>query len=296
MNRVACLSGRGASFTPEGHLIHTDVLNKKEKSMKKMNVGVAALAFAGAVTSLGAMAATGVGAISHDIKFGGIIAESAPKWVWTLPQQTVRIDLKEGDAVTNGSNNEWDIMQNRQPYQFLEGYMQPTVSGLAMLGLNADVKYLQGGAEITPTYDANNNTILALAATGNKDTTPVTGTLNLTLQPVLLLAQGTSAGATTIDAKQLAGVGVTQADTNAVKAYANAKTKLATQQSAIGATTINYDTTTPAAATSLQDGTAVTIPMIGGYASTMTAGKLSFPSATAVSQWQSVITVQVQYK
>lgn len=264
--------------------------------MKKMKLGMTALALVSAITSMGAVAATGVGAISHDIKFGGIIAESAPKWVWTLPQQTVRIDLKEGDAVTNGSNKEWDILQNRQPYQFLEGYMQPTVSGLAMQGLNADVKYLQDGVEVVPTNGANNTTKLALKAIGNKDTTPVNGQLALTLEPVLLLAQGAMVGATTIDAKQLAGVGVTQADVNAVRAYANAKTQLASQQSAIGATTINYDTAGTYPASSLADGTAVTIPMIGGYASTMTAGTLSFPSSDAVSQWISTITVQVQYK
>lgn len=264
--------------------------------MKKMTISVTALVLAGAVTSLSAMAATGVGSISHNIKFGGIIAEGAPKWVWSLPQATVRIDLKEEDAVINGSNNTWDILQNRQPYQFLEGYMQPTVNGLAMLGLNADVKYLQAGTEITPTHDSNNNTLLALTAIGNKDSTPVDGTLDLTLQPVLLLAQGATVGALTIDAKQLSGVSVRQADVNAVAAYANAKTKLASQQNAIGATAINYDTTSEYPENSLNDGTAVTIPMIGGYASTMTAGKLSFPSATAVSQWISTITVQVQYK
>ena len=264
--------------------------------MKKMKISVTALALAGVVTSLSAMAATGVGSISHDIKFGGIIAESAPQWVWLLPQSTVRIDLKEGDAVTNGSNKEWDILQNRQPYPFLEGHMQPTVNGLAMLGLNADVKYLQNGVEITPMYDANNNTQLALTATGNNDTTPVAGALDLTLQPVLLLGQGATAGTTTIDAKQLYEVGVTQADVNATKAYTNAKIQLESQQSAIGATTINYDTTSTWPANSLDDGTEVTIPMIGGYASTMTAGKLSFPSTTAVNQWISTITVQVQYK
>lgn len=267
--------------------------------MKKYNLGVMAVAFAGALTSLGALGATSVGAINHDIRFGGIIAESAPKWVWALPQNTVRIDLRDGDGVvdTATSTKVWDILQNRQPYRFLEGYMEPTVNNVAMLGLNADVKYLQGGAEVTPTYDpATNATLLPLKATGNKDTTPVEGRLALTLQPVLLLAQAATAGDTTIIAKQLADVGVTQANVNATQAYDNAKVRLASQQSKVGATTITYDAGTVWPAASLADGTAVSIPMIGGYASTMTAGKLSFPQDTAVSQWESVITVQVQYK
>lgn len=265
--------------------------------MKKLKIGVTALAFASAVTSLGALAATGVGSISHDIKFGGIIADNPPKWVWNLPQQTVRIDLKEGDGVINGSNKEWDIMQERQPYKFLEGYMQPTVNGLAMLGLNVDVKYLQDGNEVIPTYDpSTNNTQLNLKATGNKDTSPVSGQLALTLQPVLLLAQAAQAGDKTLNAKPLAGISVTQADTHATKAYANAQSKLASQQSKVGATSINYDMANPWPANTLVDGTKVTLPMIGGYASTMTAGKLSFPKDTAVSQWISTITVQVQYK
>lgn len=266
--------------------------------MKKMKIGVVALALAGAFTSAGAMAATGVGSISHDIKFGGIIAESPPKWVWSLPQQTVRIDLKAGDAVTNGSNSEWNILQNRQPYRFLEGYMLPTVMGLAMQGLNADVKYLQDGAEVTPTYGDNNVTELTLAATGNKDTTPVTGTLTVELQPVLLVGQTTTATPTVLDAKQLAGAGVTQADKNATVAYAYAKTQLESQNSKVGATSVNYDTTTTAPANSLADGTAVTRPMTAGYASTLTKGTLAFPSASAasVTQWQSAVTVQVQYK
>ncbi|MGF7483725.1 hypothetical protein [Providencia sp. SP181] len=269
---------------------------KGRETMKKLKTGVTVLALASAVTSFGVMAATGVGSISHDIKFGGIIAENAPKWVWTLPQQTVRIDLKEGDAMTNGSNKEWHIMQNRQPYQFLEGYMEPTVNGLAMLGLNAEVKYLQDGAEVMPTYGENNTTQLALKAIGNKDTSPVNGQLALTLEPVLLLAQAANVGDATLVAKQLADVGVAQADTNATKAYANAKTRLASQQSKVGATSITYNTDSTMPATSLADGTAVTLPMIGGYASTMTAGTLSFPKDTAVSQWVSTITVQVQYK
>lgn len=267
--------------------------------MKKYNVGVMAVALAGALTSLGAMGATGVGAINHDIKFGGIIAESAPKWVWSLPQSVVRIDLKEGDGVVDAatSTKVWDILQNRQPYKFLEGYMEPTINGMAMQGLNVDVKYLQNGTEVTPTYDpANHETLLPLKATGNKDTTPVEGGLALTLQPVLLLAQAATAGDNTIIAKQLADVGVTQADVNATQAYNNAKIKLASQQSKVGADSITYDTASVWPAASLADGTAVTIPMIGGYASTMTAGKLSFPQDTAVSQWESVITVQVQYK
>lgn len=266
--------------------------------MKKMKISLTALALACVVTSFGPMAATGVGSISHDIKFGGIVAENAPKWVWTLPQQTVRIDLKNTDAVVDSgsSTKVWDILQNRQPYQFLEGYMQPTVNGLAMQGLNADVKYLQNGTEIVPTYDSNNNTMLKLKAIGNKSTTPVDGQLALTLQPVLLLAQAAKAGDTTIIAKQLASVGVSQADTNATKAYTNAKTKLVSQQSNVGATSITYDTSSQWPAASLADGTAVTIPTIGGYASTVTAGKLSFPQSTAVNQWISTITVQVQYK
>lgn len=266
--------------------------------MRKLKISVTALALASAVTSLGAMAATGVGSISHDIKFGGIIAENAPKWVWTLPQQTVRIDLKDGDAVEDSESNTktWDIMQNRQPYRFLEGYMQPTVNGLAMLGLNADVKYLQDGVEVVPTAGTNNTTELALKAIGNKDTTPVDGQLALTLEPVLLLAQAEKAGDTTLIAKQLADAGVTQANTNATEAYANAKIKLESQQSKVNATSITYDTSNVAPASSLADGTEVTIPTIGGYASTMTAGKLSFPKDTAVSQWISTITVQVQYK
>lgn len=264
--------------------------------MRKLKISVTALALASVGISLGAMAATGVGSISHDIKFGGIIAENAPKWVWNLPQQIVRIDLKDGDAVINGSNKEWSILQNRQPYSFLEGYMEPTVNGLAMQSLNADVKYLQGGAEVIPTAGANNTTHLALKAIGNKDTSPVNGQLALTLEPVLLLAQAANAGNTTIIAKQLAGLGVTQADMNATKAYENAKIKLASQQSKVGASAITYDTSSTMPANSLADGTAVTIPMIGGYASTMTEGILSFPSTTAVSQWISTITVQVQYK
>lgn len=266
--------------------------------MKKLKIGVVALAIGGTFTSVGTMAATGVGSISHDIKFGGIIAENAPKWVWTLPQQTVRIDLKAGDAVTNGSNSEWDILQNRQPYRFLEGYMQPTVLGLAMQGLNADVKYLQDGVEVVPTAGTNDATELTLAAIGNKDTTPVTGTLSVELQPVLLVGQTDPATPTVLDAKQLAGVGVMQADTNATLAYTNAKAKLESQNSNVGATSVNYDTTTTAPANSLADGTAVTRPMTAGYASTLTKGTLAFPSASAssVTQWQSVITVQVQYK
>lgn len=267
--------------------------------MKKHNMSVTALALAGLFTSLGVSAATGVGSINHDIHFGGIIADNAPKWVWSLPQNTVRIDLKEGDGVvdTDTSTKVWDILQNRQPYKFLEGYMEPTVSGLAMQGLNADVKYLQDGTEVVLTYDPTNHaTLLALKATGNKDTTPVDGNLALTLQPVLLLAQAANAGDTTIIAKQIADAGVTQADVNATQAYNNAKIKLASQQSKVGATTITYDSTSQWPADTLVDGTEVTLPMIGGYASTMTAGKLSFPQDTAVSQWESVITVQVQYK
>lgn len=267
--------------------------------MKKHNLGVMAVALAGALTSLGGMGATSVGSINHDIRFGGIIAENAPKWVWSLPQNTVRIDLKDGDAVvdTQTSTKVWDILQNRQPYKFLEGYMEPTVNGFAMLGLNADVKYLQNGIEVTPTYDATTHaTLLPLKATGNKDTSPVGGSLALTLQSVLLLAQAAAVGDKTIIAKQLADVGVIQADVNATQAYKNAKIKLASQQSKVGADTITYDTTSQWPAAILADGTAVTIPMIGGYASKMTAGKLSFPQNTAVSQWESVITVQVQYK
>ncbi|EDU57492.1 MULTISPECIES: hypothetical protein [Providencia] len=266
--------------------------------MKKYNLGVMAVALAGALTSVGALGATGVGAINHDIRFGGIIAENAPKWVWSLPQNTVRIDLRDGDGVvdTASSTKVWDIMQNRQPYRFLEGYMEPTVNGSVMLGLNPDVKYLQDGAEVTPTYDTTNATLLPLKATGNKDTTPVDGHLELTLQPVLLLAQAENAGDTTLIGKPLAGVGVTQADVNATQAYNNAITKLASQQSKVGATRITYDMNTPWPANTLNDGTEVKLPMIGGYASTMTAGKLSFPQDTPVSQWESVITVQVQYK
>lgn len=267
--------------------------------MKKLNMSVTALALASVFMSFGATAATGVGAINHDIQFGGMIIDTPPKWVWSLPQNTVRIDLKEDDGVVDDdtSTKVWDILQNRQPYKFLEGYMEPTVIGLAMLGLNADVKYLQDGMEVVPTYDpTNRSTLLALKATGNKDTTPIDGQLALTLQPVLLLAQAVNAGDTTIIAKQLADVGVTQANTNALAAYTNAQTKLASQQSNVGATTITYDSALEWPANTLVDGTAVTLPMIGGYASTMTAGKLSFPKDTAVSQWQSVITVQVQYK
>lgn len=267
--------------------------------MKKQNIGMVVVTLASALTSLGALGATGVGSINHDIRFGGVIAESAPKWVWNLPQNTVRIDLKEGDGVVDDSTNTkvWDIFQNRQPYRFLEGHMEPTINGLAMQGLNADVKYLQNGTEVVPTYDTTNHaTLLTLKATGNKDTTPLDGQLALTLKPVLLLAQAETAGDTTIVAKQLADVGVTQADINATQAYNNAKIVLASQQSKVGATAITYDTTSLWPATSLADGTAVTIPMIGGYASTMTAGKLSFPKDAGVNQWESVVTVQVQYK
>ena len=264
--------------------------------MKKLQVSVIVAALGGVITSMGAFAATSEGSISHNIQFGGIIAESSPKWVWTLPSSTVRIDLKEGDAVADTVLNTWDIMQNRQPYRFLEGYMEPTVIGMPMLGLNADVKYLQNGDEVNPTYGTDNTTKLALKAIGNMDTTPVEGQLALTLQPVLLLAQATQAGDTTISAKQLAGVGVTQAGTNAVAAYTNAKTKLESQKNKVGATSINYDTTSTWAENTLADGTPVTIPMIGGYASTMTAGLLSFPKDKSVNQWISTITVQVQYK
>lgn len=267
--------------------------------MKKYNLSVMTVALVGSLTSLSALGATGVGSINHDIRFGGIIAESAPKWVWSLPQNTVRIDLRDGDGVvdTASSTKVWDIMQNRQPYRFLEGYMEPTVNGVAMMGLNADVKYLQNGAEVTPSYDTTTNaTLLSLKATGNKDTTPVEGSLALTLQPVLLLAQAATAGDTTIIGKQLAGVGVTQANVNATQAYNNAKVKLESQQSKVGATSITYDTNTLWPENTLDNGNPVTIPMIGGYASTMTAGKLSFPQNTPVSQWESAITIQVQYR
>lgn len=101
------------------------------------------IALASGVSAGVAQAATGVGSIGHDIKFGGIIAESAPKWVWALPQQTIRIDLKDGDGVVANSTKTWDVLQNRQPYRFLEGYMTATVPGLALSGLNPQVTYLQ---------------------------------------------------------------------------------------------------------------------------------------------------------
>ncbi len=267
--------------------------------MKKLNISVTALALAGALTSLGAMAASGVGTINHDIKFGGIIAEDAPKWVWDLPKSTLRIDLKESDGVVDSNSNTkvWDILQNRQAYKFLEGYMEPTVVGVAAQGLNADVKYLQNGVEVTPTYDnANHATLLALKATGNQDSSPIDGQLALTLQPVLLLGQAANAGDKAIIVKQLANVGVTQASTNATEAYKNAQTKLSSQQAKIGAVDISYDNNSLWAAETLADGKQFNSPMIGGYASTMTAGKLSFPKNAAVHQWQSVVTVQVQYK
>ena len=253
------------------------------------------LALAGSVSVGLAQAATGVGSIGHDIKFGGVIAESAPKWVWSLPQQTIRIDLKDGDGVVANSTKTWDVLQNRQPYRFLEGYMTATVPGLAMTGLNPQVTYLQDSAAVTPTAGTNNETVLTLKATGNKDSTPVTGTLKLTLSPVLLLAQAAKAGDAALAGKTLSGPSVTTPDTNATQALANAKTKLATQLSTVSATSVNYDTTNSWPTNTLQDGTAVAIPTIGGYASTINAAALSFPDSAAVSTWQSVITVQVQY-
>lgn len=266
--------------------------------MKTMNTVRAALLLAGAMSSVSAMAVTGVGAVSHDIQFGGIVAENAPKWVWSLPQPLVRIDLKAGDAQTVDDKAQWDVLQNRQPYRFLEGYMEPTIVGLAMQGLDADVRYWQDGTEVTPTLGENNATLLTLSAVGNKDTSPVSGTLSVVLQPVLLVGQVSATDTKVLTAQQLADAGVTQADVNAPEAYTNAKAKLASQQGKLGATSITYDTSTPAPAGSLADGTAVTKPMTAGYASTLTKATLAFPKASAasVSQWQSVITVQVQYK
>lgn len=266
--------------------------------MKKHNLGVAVVALAGALTCSSALAVTATGTINHDIHFGGTIADDAPKWVWELPQNSIRFDLMEKDVVVDSSTNtkSWDIFSQRAPAKFLEGYMEPTVQGVAMQGLNADVKYLQNGIEVTPVYTTNHQSTLALKATGNKDTTAIDGQLSLTLQPVLLLAQAAKAGDTTIIAKQLADTGVSQANINARSAYLNAQSKLASQQSKVGATSITYDTNSVWPANSLVDGTEVEIPMIGGYASTISAGLLSFPKDAEISQWESVITVQVQYK
>lgn len=253
------------------------------------------LALAGG-SSLGlAQAATGVGSIGHDIKFGGIIAEDIPKWVWSLPQQTIRIDLKESDGVVANNTKTWDVLQNRQPYRLLEGYMLPTVPGAAMLGLNPKVTYLQNAAEVTPVSGDNNQTVLNLKAIGNKGNNPVDGTLKLTLSPVLLLAQASKVGDTVLVGKTLLGTSVTSPATNATQALANAKTKLETQLSKVNGTSVTYDTSNSWPANTLADGTAVTIPTIGGYASTINAAALSFSQNTPVSTWESVITVQVQY-
>ncbi|QIP90032.1 hypothetical protein [Serratia fonticola] len=242
-----------------------------------------------------AQAATGAGAIGHDIKFGGIIAENPPKWVWTLPQRTIRIDLKDDDGVVANSTKTWNVLQNRQPYRFLEGYMTATVPGLALTGLNMQVTYLQDSVTVTPTTGNNNQTVLALKAIGNKDSTPVNGTLKLTLSQVLLLAQAAQPGDAVLDGKVLAGTSVTAPEANATEALVNAKTKLESQLSTVSATSVNYSTSGSWPANSLADGTPVTIPSISGYASTISAADLSFPSDSPVSSWQSVITVQVQY-
>lgn len=253
------------------------------------------LALASGVSAGVAQAATGVGSIGQDIKFGGIIAESAPKWVWALPQQTIRIDLKDGDGVVANNTKTWDVLQNRQPYRFLEGYMTATVPGLALSGLNPQVTYLQDSVAVMPVAGSNNESVLTLKATGNKASTPVNGTLKLTLSPVLLLAQAAKAGDTTLAGKALLGPSVTSPAANATQALANAKTKLETQLTTVNATSVTYDTGNSWPANTLADGTPVTIPTIGGYASTITTAALSFPSASPVSTWQSVITVQVQY-
>lgn len=265
--------------------------------MKIKQRSLTALVMLSTFASLSALGATGVGSINHDITFSGTIDAGTTQWVWSLPQSTVRIDLQDSDAVVDAANStkSWDIMQNSQPYKFLEGYMEPTIAGQVMQSLNVDVKYLQDGAEVTPTSGDNNATVLPLKATGNKTSTAIDGELALTLQPVLLLAQETG-GSTTLDGKPLASSGVTDPQTNATQAYANAKVKLESQLSAINATEVTYDTSATWPVTTLADGTEVTSPMIGGYASTITEGKLSFPDSSSVSEWESVITVQVQYK
>lgn len=262
--------------------------------MKLSHLAVTLALLTGASAGL-AQAATGVGSIGHDIKFGGTIVENPPKWVWSLPQQTIRLELKEGDGVVANNTKTWDVLQNRQPYRFLEGYMTATVPGLAMAGLNPQVTYLQDAAAVTPAAGTNNETVLTLKATGNKGSTPVDGTLKLTLSPVLLLAQAVTAGDKALVGKTLSGPSVTSPGTNAVQALANAKTKLATQLDSVNATSVTYDTSASWPSTTLADGTAVTNPTIGGYASTITAAALSFPDSASVSTWQSVITVQVQY-
>lgn len=118
------------------------------------------LALASGVSAGVAQAATGVGSIGQDVKFGGIIAESAPKWVWALPQQTIRIDLKDGDGVVANNTKTWDVLQNRQPYRFLEGYMTATVPGLALSGLNPQVTYLQDSVAVMPVAGSNNESVL----------------------------------------------------------------------------------------------------------------------------------------
>jgi hypothetical protein len=70
---------------------------------------------------------------------------------------------------------------------------------------------------------------------------------------------------------------------------------LESQLSTVNATSVSYDTANSWPEDTLADGTGVKIPTIGGYASTIDAAALSFPSDTPVSSWQSVITVQVQY-
>lgn len=261
----------------------------------KLSQTVLSMVLAGGLSATAAHAATGVGTLSHDIKFGGIIAESAPQWKWSLPQQTIRMDLKDGDGVVENSTKTWDVLQNRQPYRFLEGYMTTTVNGLALSGLNPKVTYLQDAAEVIPTTGDKNQTILSLKATGNKDSTPVNGTLKLTLSPVLLLAQAAKAGDTTLVGKNLSGMSVTAPETNATQALANATTQLKTQLKSVNATDVNYDPSGTWPKDTLADGTPVTLPTIGGYASTISKAALSFPSGSPVSTWQSVITVQVQY-
>lgn len=253
------------------------------------------LALAGCTSAGMAQAATGEGTISNDIKFGGVIAENPPKWVWSLPLPTILLDLRDSDGVVANSTKTWDVLKSRQPYRFLEGYMTATVPGLALSGLNPQVTYLQDSAAVTPAAGTNNETVLTLKATGNKDSTPVEGTLKLTLTPVLLLAQAATAGDAELKGKTLTGLSVTSPDTNAAQALANAKAKLETQLSSVSATSVAYDTSASWPSSTLQDGTTVTIPTIGGYASAITAAALSFPDSASVSTWQSVITVQVQY-
>lgn len=264
--------------------------------MKLYKLGLLSVALASALTGMSAQAATAIGSINQDIIFGGVISENSPKWTWELSRTYTRIDLKNTDGVVENNTKTWQLFTGREGSPLLKGTMSSTVPGLALVGLSPEVKYLYNGGEVTPTYGTQNETLLSIKATGNKSTTPVTGDLKLTITPVLYLGQANNTAV--LDAKLLAGSSVIAPSTNAKQANANALINVNEASDVLKTTHYNVDDSLSNAwpADTLADGKVLSVPTVGGYASSITNGQLSFPSTSSIQQWESTITIQVAYK